>query len=69
MGQVFFDEKGKIEGSWIGRNFAYKPIVVKSIENLLGKTLKVEVTEASQTYLKGQIVKEELDDQLGYVAI
>jgi len=69
IGQVFFDEKGKIEGSWIGRNFAYKPIVVKSIENLLGKTLKVEVTEASQTYLKGQIVKEELDGQLGYVAI
>ena len=54
-GEVLFDEKGKIEGSWVGRNFAYKPIVVKSSEDLLGKTLRVEVAEASITYLKGEI--------------
>ena len=26
-GEVLVDEKGKVEGSWVGRNFAYKPIV------------------------------------------
>ncbi len=68
-GEVLIDEKGKVEGSWVGRNFAYKPIVVKSSKKLLGKTLKVEVTEASQTYLKGKIVPSEGDAELGYVVI
>ncbi|MCL4429333.1 MAG: tRNA (N(6)-L-threonylcarbamoyladenosine(37)-C(2))-methylthiotransferase [Candidatus Bathyarchaeota archaeon] len=69
VGQVFFDEKGKVEGSWIGRNFAYKPVVVKSSEELRGKVCKVEVTAAAQTYLRGRFVKEERDGELGYVAI
>ncbi len=68
-GMVLFDERGKVEGSWVGRNFAYKPVAVKSNENLLGKTLKVEVTEASQTYLKGKIVPQEDSGELGYLAI
>jgi threonylcarbamoyladenosine tRNA methylthiotransferase CDKAL1 len=68
-GEVLVDEKGKIEGSWIARNFAYKPIVIKSNEDLLGKTLRVEVVEASMTYLKGKIVETEGDGELGYLAI
>ncbi len=68
-GEVLVDEKGKIEGSWVGRNFAYKPIVIKSSEDLLGKTLRVEVVEASITYLKGKIVETEGDGELGYLAI
>lgn len=56
-GEVFIDEKGKFEGSWVGRNIAYKPIVVKSANNLLGKTLRVKVIESSTTYLKGTIVE------------
>ena len=67
-GEVLIDEKGKVEGSWIGRNFAYKPIVVKSNEQLLGKSLRVEVTEASLTYLKGKIVGD-IDGELGYVVL
>ena len=67
-GEVLIDEKGKVEGSWVGRNFAYKPIVVKSSKKLLSETLKVEVTEASQTYLKGTILKQE-SGELGYLAI
>ena len=54
-GEILVDEKGKMEGSWVGRNFAYKPIAVQSTENLLGKTLNVKVTEALTTYLKGEI--------------
>ncbi|MDR0373627.1 MAG: tRNA (N(6)-L-threonylcarbamoyladenosine(37)-C(2))-methylthiotransferase [Nitrososphaerota archaeon] len=56
-GKVLVDERGKVADSWISRNFAYKPIVIKSSEMLLGKTLWVEVTEASTTYLKGKIIK------------
>jgi len=56
-GEVLVDEKGKFEGSWVGRNFAYKPIVIQSTDNLLGKTLTVKVTEASTTYLKGELEK------------
>jgi threonylcarbamoyladenosine tRNA methylthiotransferase CDKAL1 len=55
VGEVLIDEKGKVEGTWIARNFAYKPIVIKSTRNLLGKTLQVEVVEAFGTYLKGEI--------------
>ena len=54
-GEVLVDEKGKVEGSWVGRNFAYKPVVVKSMDNLLGKTLQVKVVEASATYLNGDV--------------
>jgi threonylcarbamoyladenosine tRNA methylthiotransferase CDKAL1 len=55
MGWVFVDEKGKVEGTWVGRNFAYKPVAVKSKENLLGKTVKAQVTQATATYLKANI--------------
>ena len=55
VGDVLVDEKGKVDGSWVGRNFAYKPVAVKSTDNLLGKTLKTKIVEASATYLKGEI--------------
>jgi tRNA A37 methylthiotransferase MiaB len=57
VGDVLVDEKGKVEGSWVGRNFAYKPVVIKSAEDLFGKTVRVKVVEASTTYLKGTIVQ------------
>ena len=56
-GTVIVDEKGKVPGSWIGRNFAYKPVAIRSGSDLLGKTLRVEVVEAFGTYLAGAIVE------------
>ena len=56
-GKVLFDEKGKVAGTWVGRNFAYKPIAIKSQNNLLGKTLRVNVVEAKATYLKGTLAE------------
>jgi threonylcarbamoyladenosine tRNA methylthiotransferase CDKAL1 len=56
-GEVLVDEKGKVEGSWIGRNFAYRPIAIKNADNLLGKTLQVKVVEACGTYLKGELTE------------
>ena len=55
-GEVLVDEVGKISGSWIGRNFAYKPIVVQSNSDLLGKIVKVKIVKAFPTYLKGELV-------------
>jgi len=54
-GEILVDEIGKVEGSWVGRNFAYKPIVVKSTQNLLGKTIHVQIIRAAGTYLVGEI--------------
>ena len=56
-GEILIDEKGKIPGSWIGRNFAYKPVTVKSTSDLLGKTLQVKIVQAFDTYLAGTIAE------------
>jgi tRNA A37 methylthiotransferase MiaB len=56
-GKILVDERGKQPGSWIGRNFAYKPIVVRSEdESLLGRFLNVRVVKTFQTYLEAVIV-------------
>jgi len=53
-GEILVDEKGK-GFSWIGRNIAYKPIVIKSKENLMGRFLRVKITNAFPTYLEAEI--------------
>ncbi len=54
-GTALFDERGKGE-SWMGRNFAYKPIVVKACESLVGKFVPVQVVNAFSTYLEAVVV-------------
>ena len=54
-GEVLVDEKGKVPGSWISRNFAYKPVTVKSSADLLGKTLQVKIVKAFSTYLAATV--------------
>lgn len=48
-GEVLIDEYGKT--GIIGRNFAYKPIVVKTDKNLMGKFVEVKIIDAKSTYL------------------
>jgi MiaB/RimO family radical SAM methylthiotransferase len=56
-GSVLVDERGKQPNTWIGRNFAYKPIVIKSAdETLFGKFLTVRVVKTFQTYLEAAII-------------
>ena len=55
QGNVLFDERGK-EGSFMGRNFAYKPIVVKSRESLIDKFIDVRIVGAFSTYLEAELV-------------
>ena len=50
-GQVLIDEKGK-KGGFVGRNFAYKPIVLKG-KVKLGSFVKVKITGATKDYLIG----------------
>lgn len=57
-GTILVNEKGKITNSWVGRNYAYKPIVVKDSDNLFGRTLRVRIEKAFNTYLNGTIIKE-----------
>ena len=54
-GEILIDERGR-NGSWIGRNFAYKPVVVKSKEFSLGKLMKVRIRKTFQTYLEAEII-------------
>ena len=56
QGKVLFDEKGK-EGSWMGRNFAYKPVVVKGNKSLVGTFAQARVINAFSTYLEAEIVQ------------
>ncbi|MCS6783699.1 MAG: tRNA (N(6)-L-threonylcarbamoyladenosine(37)-C(2))-methylthiotransferase [Candidatus Caldarchaeum sp.] len=54
-GEVLVDEVGK-KGKMIGRNYAYRPVVFESEENLLGRFVEVEVVEAERTYLRGRLL-------------
>jgi MiaB-like tRNA modifying enzyme len=55
-GEVLVDEEGKGQ-SWVGRNFAYKPIVVKGKNGLLGRFLNIRITKALSTYLEAEIIQ------------
>ncbi len=55
-GTVLFDEKGKGE-TLMGRNFAYKPVVVKANEILLGKFVQIRVNDGVSTYLEADIIR------------
>ena len=44
------------ETVFIGRNFAYKKVLIKSEKNLLGIEVDVQIVDAKQTYLVGEII-------------
>ncbi len=54
-GHVFVDELGKKAGTFIGRNFAYKPIVVSG-KGLLGRDVKVKIEGAEHSNCIGNNV-------------
>jgi len=53
-GKILITERGKIPGQWIGRNFAYKPVIVNEKNILLGDILKIKVINALSSGLLGQ---------------
>lgn len=56
-GEVLVDEIGKYKNTFISRNYCYKPIVIESEENLLGKFLNVEIIDYKESYLIGKITQ------------
>ncbi|MEM1589151.1 MAG: tRNA (N(6)-L-threonylcarbamoyladenosine(37)-C(2))-methylthiotransferase [Candidatus Bathyarchaeia archaeon] len=56
-GEVLVDEPGTVSSTWVGRNFAYKPIVVHCEGDMLGKLVRVKVAEFSSTHLKGKLIR------------
>jgi len=56
-GKTLVDEIGKVSGSLIGRNPAYRPIVIKGTSDFLGKTINVKVVKVFPTYLAGEILE------------
>ncbi len=54
-GIIYVSEKGKESGTFVGRNFAYKPVLVEAGTSLLGKTVAVEITGAGVAHLAGAI--------------
>ena len=54
-GRILVDEEGKRSGSWVGRNFAYKPVVVRGCGSLFGEFVGVRVVEVFPTYLGGVV--------------
>ena len=51
QGKILIDEKGKND-SWIGRNYCYKPVVVKGNFNL-GDEIEVKIFDATSFDLRG----------------
>jgi MiaB-like tRNA modifying enzyme len=52
-GEVLIDEIGK-RNSFVGRNFAYKPIVLKAEEKIFGSFVEVEVKDVRENFLVGE---------------
>lgn len=56
QGDVLIDEFKKEKGSWIARNFAYKPVVLSGRKFSLGTFANVKITGASETCLFGEVI-------------
>ncbi|MFQ5998501.1 MAG: tRNA (N(6)-L-threonylcarbamoyladenosine(37)-C(2))-methylthiotransferase [Candidatus Bathyarchaeia archaeon] len=54
QGEVLIDEKGK-NGTWKGRNFAYKPVVIAGEGDLGGKFIVAKVLKAHHNFLEAEI--------------
>jgi tRNA A37 methylthiotransferase MiaB len=59
-GPVLVDEYNAEKQSFIGRNYAYKPVVIKNGNNNLelGQIIDVSIVEATSTYLIAKTVEE-----------
>jgi len=54
-GKVLVTEKSKT--GFLGKNFAYKPVQIKSNKNIIGKYTNVKITKASSSALFGETVE------------
>ncbi|HKZ45228.1 MAG TPA: tRNA (N(6)-L-threonylcarbamoyladenosine(37)-C(2))-methylthiotransferase [archaeon] len=57
IGKVLVDEK--IQGGFVGRNLSYKPVIIKTDENIFGKFVNVKIVDATPNCLIGSYKIEE----------
>lgn len=55
-GKVLIDEYNSKKGSWIGKNFAYKQIIIPG-QHKLGKYVQVKIIKFSKTHLVGKPIQ------------
>ncbi|HDD46514.1 MAG TPA: tRNA (N(6)-L-threonylcarbamoyladenosine(37)-C(2))-methylthiotransferase [Candidatus Aenigmarchaeota archaeon] len=55
-GKILIVERGKHRNQFIGRNYAYKPVVVETKKNIMGSLVRVEINSYAQTHLFGDII-------------
>jgi threonylcarbamoyladenosine tRNA methylthiotransferase CDKAL1 len=55
-GEAIVESQGLKQGSWIARNYAYKPIVVLHSGNILGEKLKVRIVKAYRNFLQAEVL-------------
>ncbi|RIB35438.1 MAG: hypothetical protein BXU00_01590 [Candidatus Nanoclepta minutus] len=63
-GYCIVEDRGR-GNSWVCRNYAYKQIIVKNNENLLGKILKVRVENVTAVDLRAKIIDKVEDPYPG----
>jgi len=56
--EIVITERGKKNNQFVGRNESYKSVIVESKKNLMGKALKVRISDADQTYLSAEIIQK-----------
>lgn len=54
-GEIVIDEKGKHD-TWVGRNYTYKPVVVKGSFKL-GDTIMVKIASTAVHDLRGEVIE------------
>jgi len=55
VGEVLIDEVGR-RGKMVGRNFAYRPVVLDAPRESLGKFVEAEVVNVEKNYLLGRVL-------------
>lgn len=55
-GSILIDEFNEKKGTWIGRNFAYKPVVIKSHVNM-GDIVRVKIVSVKKSHLIGKKIE------------
>ena len=60
-GDILISERGKRDGQWIGRNYAYKSVVINKSGNLLGRYVRVKIIDAVPDALIGWPITEQED--------
>ena len=55
-GKILIDEIGKLQSSKVGRNNAYKPVVLQSATKPLGIFANVKIAKTFPTYLEGCLI-------------